>query len=100
MTEEAKENLRRGLWFGAYFGGVSNILRYMFTDAFSLSFSVAAGLAIFITTLGVYPIFERGTKARRGGWLFKGERSGLWDTLVWSIIFSLAVYWLARSFGW
>jgi hypothetical protein len=100
MAEELKENLRTGLWFGAYVGLVSTILRLIFTEAFSLPFSVAVALAIFITLLGAYPIFERGTTIRRRFRMFKGEHSGFLDILVLSTLLSLAIYVLARFFGW
>ena len=100
MTEETKEHLGRSLWFGAYFGIVSTILRLIFIDVLALSNAVALALAILLTSLGAYPIFERGTKIHRRLWFIKGESWRFWDTVALSAILSLAAYAVARLFGW
>ena len=100
MTEETKEHLGRSLWFGAYFGIVSTILRLIFTDVFALSKAVALALAILLTSLGAYPLSDRGSKIRRRLWFIKGERWRIWDTMALSVILSLAAYAVARLFEW
>ena len=102
MAEEAKQSAWRWLGFGAYFGGVSTILRLAFVDAFSLPVPSAFSLAIFITALGAYPIFIQGMEIRRRFWFLRGER---WTFLQWfalSIVFTLigmliAIFFLGRG---
>jgi hypothetical protein len=83
MAEEAKESVWSDLGFGAYFGGGCAILQLVFVDAFSLSVPVAFTLAVFLTSLGAYPIFIRGTEIRRKFLFLRGKR---WTFLQWFIL--------------
>lgn len=91
MTEETKESAWSGLGFGAYFGGVCTILRLAFADALSLTVPVASSLAFFLTSLGAYPIFIRGTKIRRRFRLLRGEQWTFFQWLLFSVVFTLMV---------
>jgi hypothetical protein len=100
MTEDTKDVFRGSLWFGAYWGLASTVLKLVFTDAFSLSRSTAFSLAILITSLCAYPIFNRRPRARWKFLFLNVERFGLWHHVAMSIVFAAAAYLIARPLGW
>ena len=83
VSENTKDSTWSGVGFGAYFGGVSAILRIVLMDAFSFNAHAAFTLAIFLTSVGAYPIFIRGTEIRKRSWFLRGER---WTFLPWLML--------------
>jgi hypothetical protein len=60
-AKSKQTNLWRAIGFGAYFGVVSSVVRFILVDGFSITVPYAFSIAVLAAVLSGYPLFVRGT---------------------------------------